>query len=541
MTRMVRSFLMIGIAILLLPIITGLVSAASVPLITGLSPSSGPVTGGTVATISGLNLTGTTGVMFGTQPGTGITILDDTRLTVITPANPAGSVPISVTNSAGTGSSPDPSTWFLYVIPPPQLTSVTPLSGSIGGGTPVTITGSGFATTRLVQFGSQTATDLTVLDDNHITVTTPPNPVGTVAISVTNAGGVAGSPDLTSMFRYEIVYPKITGITPASGPAAGGTLITINGSGFLTTRNVRFGDTQGANLTIIDDRNLTITAPAHPAGTVPVSITNAKGTGYSEEATTMYQYDVPVPQLTGISPDSGSISGGTRVTITGTGFTGAKEVMFAGLPGTDLIIADDEHLTITTPAHPAGTVPVAITSSAGLGESPGPATMFRYEILLPKLTGIFPDNGSVNGGTVVTLTGSGFTTTKEVTFGGKAGTGLNVIDDRHLTIITPAFPPRSVPISISNAAGSGGSLGPATLYRFAFPPPVTTRVTKNPAPAGENASGTGTVTGLPVPVTPPHEAAPAAAAQGTPGTPGFEGTACLSALSALILFWKYKP
>ena len=536
MTRISRFFLITGIALLLLPAIAGLVSAASVPLITGLSPTSGPVSGGTVVTISGQNFTGTTGVLFGDQPGTGITIIDDTRLTVITPASPAGTVPVSVTNPAGTGSSPDPSTMFRYVIPLPQLTSVTPSSGSIGGGTLVTITGSGFATARLVQFGSQTATELIVLDDSHLTVITPVNPVGTVAISVTSAGGVAGSPDQSSMFRYEIVYPRITGITPASGPAAGGTLVAINGSGFLTTRNVKFGDIQATNLTIVDDRNLTITAPAHPAGTVPVSITNAKGTGYSEEKSTMFQYEVPVPQLTGISPDSGSIAGGTRVMITGTGFNGAKEVMFAGLPGTDLTITDDEHLTITTPAHPAGTVPVSITSSAGVGESPGPATMFRYQILLPKLTGISPDNGSVDGGTVVTLTGSGFTTTKEVTFGGKAGTGLNVIDDRHLTIITPAFPPRAVPISISNTAGVGGSLGPSTLYRFVFPPHVATPVTKNIPPIPNAGSGNNSPA-VPLPVTLPSQAA----ATGTPVTPGFGAAAGLAALGAIILYWKNKP
>ena len=71
------------------------------------------------------------------------------------------------------------------------------------------------------------------------------------------------------------------------------------------------------------------------------------------------------PELTSILPTTGAAAGGTVVTLTGTGFTGATAVTFGGTPGTALTVVDDTEITVTTPAHAAGAVDVVVTNPGG--------------------------------------------------------------------------------------------------------------------------------------------------------------------------------
>ena len=65
----------------------------------------------------------------------------------------------------------------------------------------------------------------------------------------------------------------------------------------------------------------------HAAGTVRVSVTTPGGTTPSTSAD-LYKYAYPVPAVSGISPASGPATGGTLVTVSGSGFTGATAVYF---------------------------------------------------------------------------------------------------------------------------------------------------------------------------------------------------------------------
>ncbi|MEU1592770.1 IPT/TIG domain-containing protein [Streptomyces sp. NPDC005708] len=71
------------------------------PTITTVVPSTGPIAGGTVVTISGTNLGGVTAVTFGVTPGTALTVQSDTTLTVTTPATAAGAKDVVVTSAGG--------------------------------------------------------------------------------------------------------------------------------------------------------------------------------------------------------------------------------------------------------------------------------------------------------------------------------------------------------------------------------------------------------------------------------------------------------
>ena len=84
------------------------------------------------------------------------------------------------------------------------------------------------------------------------------------------------------------------------------------------------------------------------------------------------------PAVTGVSPTSGPVAGGDTVTVTGTGFTGTTGVSFGTVAATNLAVASDTQLTVTSPpAAAAGTVDVTVTTPAGTSAIT-PADQFTY-------------------------------------------------------------------------------------------------------------------------------------------------------------------
>jgi hypothetical protein len=71
------------------------------------------------------------------------------------------------------------------------------------------------------------------------------------------------------------------------------------------------------------------------------------------------------PAVTSISPTTGSVDGGTGLTISGSGFIGATGVTVGGTAATGFLVNDDSTVTCITPAHAAGAVPVVVLSPRG--------------------------------------------------------------------------------------------------------------------------------------------------------------------------------
>ena len=201
--------------------------------------------------------------------------------------------------------------------PVPTVTSVSPSSGSSGGGTAVTITGTNFVSGAGVTIGGVAATGVTVVNSTTITATTPAGTAGAVTVTVTNPGGQSGS--LASGYTY-VAGPAVTSVSPSSGPAAGGTAVTITGTNFASGATVTFAGTAASNVTVVNNTTITATTPAGSAGAATVTVTMG---GQSGSLAGGFTY-IGVPTVTGVSPNSGSTLGGTAVTVTGTNFaTGA--------------------------------------------------------------------------------------------------------------------------------------------------------------------------------------------------------------------------
>ena len=98
----------------------------------------------------------------------------------------------------------------------------------------VTITGTGFLSVTGasgVQFGGVNAISYTVVSDTSITATSPSASAGVVDITVINATGTSATSS-ADQFTYDDV-PTVTAVSPIAGPIAGGTSVTITGTGFL--------------------------------------------------------------------------------------------------------------------------------------------------------------------------------------------------------------------------------------------------------------------------------------------------------------------
>jgi len=70
--------------------------------------------------------------------------------------------------------------------------------------------------------------------------------------------------------------------------------------------------------------------------------------------------------VTGVSPTSGSIAGGTTVVITGTNFTAVTAVKFGTVASTSVVVnGAGTSLTVMSPAESAGTVDVTVSAGGG--------------------------------------------------------------------------------------------------------------------------------------------------------------------------------
>jgi hypothetical protein len=178
--------------------------APRLPTITKLSPTKGPAAGGTQVTITGANLTGATKVMFGSVSATSFTVKTVkavTSITAVSPAEVAKTVDVTVTTLIGTSAV---SSLDHFKFGPPTVTKLTPNSGSITGGTTVTVTGTGFGLgteATLFKFGTTEATTVNCTSNTSCTVTAPSHVAGIVDVKATVSGQISPKA-LSDQFTY---------------------------------------------------------------------------------------------------------------------------------------------------------------------------------------------------------------------------------------------------------------------------------------------------------------------------------------------------
>lgn len=441
------------------------VTSVAAPRVTGVSPRTGSSQGGTTVTITGTNFVDVTRVLFGSTAGTDVQVTSASSLTVVSPRHSAGRVDVRVVTAYGKSAKTSKDR-FTFVAPP-KITKVSPATGRVAGGTRVTITGTRFSGISGVTFGGVPGTGLKVSSKKRLTITTPAVGAGSVAVAVIGKYGT--SPASTkAKFRY-IAPPTVAALSVTQGPTKGGTRVTITGRDFTKVSKVLFGTKKGTKLKVGSTTKLTVVSPAQSTGVVDVRVVTSYGTSATGTAT-RFTYGspatVPVPRITSLSPARGSTAGGTRVTIAGSGLTGTSKVTFGDAVATGVVVSGDGAVTLTTPAHAAGTVPVVLTAPGGTATK---AAAFTYETPAPgtpAVTSLSVTSGDLAGRTSVTIAGSNLAGASKVLFGVSPATIVEATASS-VRVLTPAHVAGTVPVRVTTPSGTSGA---ATEFTFVVVP-----------------------------------------------------------------------
>ena len=196
-----------------------------------------------------------------------------------------------------------------------SVTSIGPSSGPSTGGTRVTVNGTGFTHVTGVTFGSAIGMSIHLVSSTRLLITAPPHAIGPVDLQVHTSDHGTSLPRLVDHFRYVSAVPTVTSIGPTTGPVAGGTRVTVNGTNFTGTTRVFFGLNEGTGLHYVGTNRVLITAPAGSAGTVDVRAVTAGGTSAATTADRFTYESAELAPVTGLTAAGASIS---TITLTWT-------------------------------------------------------------------------------------------------------------------------------------------------------------------------------------------------------------------------------
>ncbi|MBO9534441.1 MAG: IPT/TIG domain-containing protein [Solirubrobacteraceae bacterium] len=272
-------------------------TASAIPVITGISPTSGGA--GTVITISGSDLGSVQQVQLqGGNVQGGMVVPSATY--AITPTSVKFPAPTwaqdTVTFRVFSGGSLVPSTTplqFSYgALPSPVITSLSPASGPTTGGGAVYVTGKNFSAASSVTFGGLPSTSAPqVVNDTTVIAFAPAHAAGAVDVAVTTPSGTTTKAGAYTYLPTTVPLPTISRVSPQSVWSGFGGLITITGTNFTDAKSVTIG---GRSAGFVAASSLTIYAfaPGLPTGTYPVVVTGANGAS-AASGNAVLQYKPP--------------------------------------------------------------------------------------------------------------------------------------------------------------------------------------------------------------------------------------------------------
>jgi hypothetical protein len=204
----------------------------------------------------------------------------------------AGSYLVALTVFAADGTSIGTASTVAVGQPPaPTVTKVAPNKGAAAGGTSVKITGTDFSGATAVSFGAAAASSFTVSSASSITAVSPASTAGAVAdVTVTTAAGTSA---ISSPDHFKFGPPTVTELAPETGSRAGGTSVTVTGTGFAlgtSAMSLKFSSTPAATVSCSAITTCTVIAPAHKAGNVEVRATVGALTSPRNPAGDLFAY-----------------------------------------------------------------------------------------------------------------------------------------------------------------------------------------------------------------------------------------------------------
>ena len=440
-------------------VVTGL--GVSAPTVTAVAPA---IAGrGAIVTITGTQFTSASGVTFqasgqAAQAATSFTVVNDTTITAVIPANLAGTTnaplatAVAVTTRGGTATRAGGTGGLTVNGTPPTITLRTPTSGAAG--TAVTITGTGFVvggTTVTINnveapiSAGATATSITV------TVPLAANTTGaTINNAVLRVSTVNGG--ATTTFNVS-ASPRLTGFSVAT--ARPGITISLVGSGFTAASTVTFTTATGGTVAaaVLAGRSATSLSVAVPATAVqgPVRVVT---TGF---LTTSLEFVVDrAPTITSFTPTSGGVN--TAIVITGNNFRGTTDVSIGGTSVTGFVVNSPTQITVSSLGARTANGTISILA---FGRGTSAAT---FTVVLPPTITTFTPTTARRGLTRVTVTGTNFVAGSTVSLVQVSGAVLaqttTIVSATSITFTPAAGTPVGLyNIRVTNPAGAATTLG----------------------------------------------------------------------------------
>ncbi len=281
----------------------------------------------------------------------------------------------------------------------PAVSSVSPASGSVNGGTPIKITGTGFVPGATVEIGQGSGTGPTAIAASEVVVVSPteitaktggPAKAGSWNLFVIDSGGTSPVSTGDNYTYYPATTPTVSSVSPASGSVNGGTPITIKGTGFVLGATVEIGQGSGAGPTAIAASKVVVVSSTEitattgglaKAGSENLFVIDSGGTSPVSTGDNYTYYPATTPTVSSVSPASGSVNGGTPITIKGTGFVlGATVEIGQGSGAGPTAIAASKVVVVSS---------TEITATTG-----GPAKAGSWNLFVIDSGGTSPANTS---------------------------------------------------------------------------------------------------------------------------------------------------
>jgi hypothetical protein len=336
--------------------------------------------------------------------------------------------------------------------------------------------------------------------------------------------------------------PIVTSISPHTGSANGGTVVTITGTGLDKATQVMFGSVAASQFTVVDKTTITVVAPTlpkyfpgdYPPPSSPVHVTViADVTASPNVVGDLFTYEPSAGTVvTSVAPSSGPFGGGTTVLIKGSGLYGATAVSFTcttvapyTFQAASFNVLDDSTISAVTPNLPNGaSLPTAqcaviVTPLWGSSSAPTPAAQFTFLLVPPPvITALSPTSGPATGGTTVLIKGSNLSGATSVSFiqaGASYSASFTVLDDSTISAVTPNIiaaasltGPIATDVRVTTPSGTS-AITPADQFTFMptgsptpspspsptstpAPPPTLSGFTPSSGPSGTLVTLTGT-------------------------------------------------
>ncbi|MCU0749126.1 MAG: IPT/TIG domain-containing protein, partial [Akkermansiaceae bacterium] len=424
------------------------------PSITGLSPTTGSTSGGTVITLTGNNFGLSPSVTVNTSEATLVSTSHSSIQFILPPGQGTNAtIAVEATGQSVTNQS------FSYAAP--VLSNVTAASRPTAGGVHLTLTGSNFGISPLVSVGGNSAIIVGTPSHTQIIATLPPGEGLGKSVTVS----VAGRSSNSRLLDYDA--PSVSEITAASIPTSGNVPITIRGVNFGLAPIATVG---GSSIVVTSSSHTQIvgTLPAGQGINRPLVVTAAL------QASSPYLLSYDPPVISSITPGTTSTEGGTLLTIQGHNFGADPLVLFGSQSITPLLgSVSHTQLVIEAPPGQGTDIPVRV-SLEGRVSAP---QLFSYSP--PVLSSITPNKGPSAGGTTIILAGSSFGLDPSVTIGGTEVTSTRLSHTQVSAIVPPGEGiNREVRVIVDGR--------PSNALSFSYDSPLITLISPTTGPTSGN-------------------------------------------------------